>query len=95
MLKVKIDPVSGFGKTAEFAGVQVMHYDLATGRAVVILNTYEETPDLSLPGSTEYFLTQTFELSGEETSIWGTDDMVLVDLVLSKSGYVRSQNQNS
>lgn len=95
MLKVKIDPVSGFGKTAEFAGVQVMHYDLATGSAVVILNTYEETPDLSLPGSTEYCLTQTFELSGEETSSWGTDDMVLVDLVLAKRGYVRSQNQNS
>lgn len=94
MLKVKLEPKSGFNKIAAFAGVNIQHYDLESGKAVVILNIYEETPDLSLPGSTEYFLTQTFELSSEDLSSWGTDDMTLVDIVLAKSGFTRDLTPN-
>ena len=89
MIKVKIESNSGFGKTAEFAGVHLMHYDLATGKANVILTVYEESPVMTLQDPTEYFLTQTMDLSSEDLATWGTDNMTLVDLVLAKAGFVR------
>jgi hypothetical protein len=81
MLKVRIEPSTGFGKTAVFAEIRLMHYDLANKAASCTFNLYEETG--------EYFTTKIVNLSAEETSNWGTDDMILVDAILTKEGFVR------
>ena len=81
MLKVRIEPVTGFGKTAVFAGIRLMHYDLVSKHTSCTFNLYEEEG--------EYFTTKIVALTPEEVSNWGTDDMVLVDAILAKEGFVR------
>ncbi len=84
MLKVRIQPVTGFGKTAVFAGVRLMHYDLLSKNASCTFNLYEEEG--------EYFTTKVVNMTSEELEDWGTDDLVLVDLILTKEGFVRDTN---
>lgn len=84
MLKVRIQPVTGFGKTAVFAGVRLMHYDLLSKNASCTFNLYEEEG--------EYFTTKVVNMTAEELEDWGTDDLVLVDLILTKEGFVRDTN---
>jgi hypothetical protein len=81
MLKVRIEPVTGFGKTAVFAGIRLMHYDLQFKHTSCTFNLYEEQGD--------YFTSKIVALSPEEVEGWGTDDMVLVDAILAKEGFVR------
>jgi hypothetical protein len=81
MLKIRIEPATGFGKTAVFAEIRLMHYDLANKTASCTFNLSEETG--------EYFTTKIVNLSAEEISNWGTDDMVLVDAILTKEGFAR------
>lgn len=88
MLKVKIEPITGFGKTAEFATVQIMHYDLASGNSSAMVNLYEENP--TGPGvNTTQLMTKHINFTQEELSTWGTDDLVFVDLALAKAGVIR------
>ena len=84
MLKVRIQPVAGFGKTAVFAGIRLMHYDLLSKNASCTFNLYEEAG--------EYFTTKVVNMTSEELENWGTDDMVLVDAILDKEGFVRDTN---
>ena len=90
MLKVKIESITGFGKTAEFATIHLMHYDLASGGASASVNLYENDP---MPGSPAtpavQIMTKHINCIAEDTSTWGTDDMVFVDVVLAKAGLVR------
>jgi hypothetical protein len=90
MLKVKIESITGFGKTAEFATIHLMHYDLATGSASASVNLYENDP---MPGSpalaATQIMTKHISCMPEDTASWGTDDMVFVDVVLEKAGLVR------
>jgi hypothetical protein len=81
MLKVRIQPVTGFGKTAVFAGIRLMHYDLLSKNASCTFNLYEEEGD--------YFTTKVVNMASEELADWGTDDLVLVDSILIKEGFVR------
>lgn len=81
MLKVRIQPVTGFGKTAVFAGIRLMHYDLLSKNASCTFNLYEEEG--------EYFTTKVVNMTSDELENWGTDDMVLVDAILTKEGFVR------
>jgi hypothetical protein len=81
MLKVRIQPEVGFGKTAVFAGIRLMHYDLLTKNASCTFNLYEEEG--------EYFTTKVVSLTSEELADWGTDDNFFVDAVLTKEGFVR------
>lgn len=84
MMKVRIQPVTGFGKTAVFAGIRLMHYDLASKNASCTFNLYEEEG--------EYFTTKVVNLTSEELENWGTDDMVLIDAILDKESFVRDTN---
>ena len=90
MLKVKIESITGFGKTAEFATIHLMHYDLASGGASATVNLYETDPT---PGSPTMpavqIMTKHITCTPEDTATWGTDDMVFVDAVLAKAGLVR------
>jgi hypothetical protein len=81
MLKVRIQPEVGFGKTAVFAGIRLMHYDLLTKTASCTFNLYEEEG--------EYFTTKVVNLTSEELADWGTDDNFFVDAVLTKEGFER------
>ena len=81
MLKVRIQPVTGFGKTAVFAGIRLMHYDLLSQNASCTFNLYEEEG--------EYFTTKVVNMTSEELADWGIDDLVLVDAILTKEGFVR------
>lgn len=93
MLKVKIEPITGFGKTAEFATVQIMHYDLASGNASATVNLYEANPSPAIPpvpvSTAIQLMTKHISFTQDELSTWGTDDMVFVDLALAKAGVVR------
>jgi len=90
MLKVKIESITGFGKTAEFATVHLMHYDLATGSASAMVNLYETDPNPGTPTiPVTQIMTKQINCSSEDTSTWGIDDMVFVDTVLAKAGLVR------
>lgn len=91
MLKVKIEPITGFGKTAEFATVSVMHYDLANGTASATVTLYEVNPfPAAMPSATAaQIMNKHISFTQEELSTWGTDDMVFVDLALAKMGVVR------
>jgi hypothetical protein len=90
MLKVKIESITGFGKTAEFATVHLMHYDLASGSATASVNLYEADPNPGTPAQTAaQIMTHHINCTSEDTAAWGTDDMVFVDVVLSKAGLVR------
>ena len=90
MLKVKIESIIGFGKTAEFATIHLMHYDLASGGGSATVNLYENDP---MPGAPAMPAAQVMSYhiscTPEDTSVWGTDDMVFVDMVLAKAGLVR------
>jgi hypothetical protein len=90
MLKVKIESITGFGKTAEFATINLMHYDLSSGSATASVNLYEADP---MPGSpatvTAQIMTKHIICTPEDTASWGTDDMVFIDVVLEKAGLVR------
>ena len=90
MLKVKIESIIGFGKTAEFATIHLMHYDLASGGSSATVNLYENDP---MPGSPAtpavQIMTKHISCTSEDTSTWGTDDMVFVDIILAKAGLVR------
>ena len=90
MLKVKIESITGFGKTAEFATIHLMHYDLASGSATASINLYEADPNPGTPAQpTAQIMTQHINCTSEDTADWGTDDMVFVDVVLEKAGLVR------
>lgn len=90
MLKVKIESITGFGKTAEFATVQLMHYDLASGSATASVNLYEADPNPGTPSTpVVQIMTHHVNCTPEDTSTWGTDDMVFVDTVLAKAGLTR------
>ena len=90
MLKVKIESITGFGKTAEFATIHLMHYDLATGSASASVNLYEADPTPGSPAlAAAQIMTRHISCTPAETSTWGTDDMVFVDAVLTKAGLVR------
>jgi len=91
MLKVKIESISGFGKTAEFAMVGLQHYDLHSGSASASVNLYEADPAPGVPIAmpTSQIMNKQVYCTKEELATWGTDDMVFVDLVLSKAGFVR------
>jgi hypothetical protein len=91
MLKVKIESITGFGKTAEFATIQLMHYDLGTKTASAIINLFEEdpTPSSQVIVAVPFIMSQTVNCTAEEVATWGTDDMVFIDLVLAKSGVTR------
>jgi hypothetical protein len=84
MLNIKILPVTGFGKTAEFASISIMNYDLATKTANVTFTLLESA--YSING---YILSKHIFLTAEDTANWGLDDMVLVDVVLAKEGLTR------
>jgi hypothetical protein len=90
MLKVKIESITGFGKTAEFATIHLMHYDLASGGASASVNLYENDP---MPGSPAtpavQIMTHHVICTSEDTATWGTEDMVFVDMVLAKAGLTR------
>jgi len=81
MLKIRIQPVTGFGKTAVFAGIRLMHYDLFSKNASCTFNLYEEDGD--------YFTTKVVNLTPEELEDWGTDDLFLIDTILTKEDFVR------
>jgi len=90
MLKVKIDSITGFGKTAEFATIHLMHYDLATGAASASVNLYEADPTPGSPATpVVQIMTHHVTCTPEDTATWGTDDMVFVDTVLTKAGLTR------
>lgn len=92
MLKVKIESITGFGKTAEFATIHLMHYDLASGAASAMVNLYENDPSPSVPSAATMgvqIMSKHINCTGEDTSAWGTDDLVFIDLVLAKAGLVR------
>jgi hypothetical protein len=90
MLKVKIEPITGFGKTAEFATISVMHYDLANGSASAMVNLYESNPSPLGPSTpVVQIMTKHLSFNAEDLAVWGTDDMVFVDLALEKAGLVR------
>jgi hypothetical protein len=92
MLKVKIESITGFGKTAEFATINLMHYDLGTGYATAMVNLYEADPSPLSPAtavSSVQIMSKHINCTAEETETWGTDDMVFVDVVLEKAGLVR------
>lgn len=83
MLKVKIVPVSGFGHTAEFAGINVMSYDLVGKHVNCQFALFENLE------SYDYITSKMVHLSAGEIEAWGLDDMVLIDAVLTKNGFVR------
>ena len=83
MIKVKINTSTGFGKTAEFAGIELMQYDLRTKNASVALSLYESVT------SQTYILSRLVYLTAVDLENWGLDDMVLVDTVLEKEGFER------
>ena len=92
MLKVKIESITGFGKTAEFAIIHLMHYDLASGSATASVNLYEADPNPGSPAPTAaavQIMSKHINCTSEDTATWGTDDMVFVDVVLEKAGLVR------
>jgi hypothetical protein len=90
MLKVKIESITGFGKTAEFATIHLMHYDLATGLATAMVNLYEADPMPTAPSAAVVqIMSKHINCTAEDTATWGTDDMVFVDVVLAKAGLVR------
>jgi hypothetical protein len=90
MLKVKIESITGFGKTAEFAIIHLMHYDLASGSATASVNLYEADPNPGTPSTpVVQIMTKHINCTAEDTANWGTDDMVFVDVVLEKAGLVR------
>jgi hypothetical protein len=90
MLKVKIEPITGFGKTAEFATITVMHYDLANSSASAMVNLYESNPSPLGPSApVVQIMTKHLNFTAEDLATWGTDDMVFVDLALEKAGLVR------
>jgi hypothetical protein len=90
MLKVKIESITGFGKTAEFATIHLMHYDLASGSATASVNLYEADPNPGTPSTlVVQIMTKHINCTAEDTANWGTDDMVFVDVVLEKAGLVR------
>jgi hypothetical protein len=92
MLKVKIESVTGFGKTAEFATIQLMHYDLGIKTASAIVNLFEADPTPSAPApgpAVPFIMSKTVNCTPEEVATWGTDDLVFIDLVLAKSGVTR------
>jgi hypothetical protein len=90
MLKVKIESITGFGKTAEFATVNLMHYDLASGAASAMVNLYEADPNPGVPAiAPTQIMSKHISCTTEDTASWGTDDMVFVDVVLEKAGLVR------
>ena len=90
MLKVKIESITGFGKTAEFATIHLMHYDLATGSATAMVNLYEADPTPNTPSALAVqIMSKHINCTAEDTAAWGTDDMVFVDVVLEKAGLVR------
>lgn len=84
MFNVKILPVTGFGKTAEFASISVMNYDLFSKTANVTFALLEDTSVLN-----GHILSKHIYLTAEDTADWGLDDMVLVDVVLAKEGLTR------
>jgi hypothetical protein len=90
MLKVKIESITGFGKTAEFATIHLMHYDLSTGAASAMANLYEVDPTPGTPSAPAVqIMSKHINCTAEDTASWGTDDMVFVDVVLAKAGLVR------
>jgi len=92
MLKVKIESITGFGKTAEFATIHLMHYDLASGIASAMVNLYETDPNPGTPApaaAAVQIMSKHINCTAEDTATWGTDDMVFVDVVLAKAGLVR------
>jgi hypothetical protein len=92
MLKVKIESITGFGKTAEFATIHLMHYDLASGGASATVNLYENDPNPGIPtpvAGAVQIMSKHINCTAEDTASWGTDDMVFVDVVLEKAGLVR------
>ena len=92
MLKVKIESITGFGKTAEFATIHLMHYDLASGIASAMVNLYETDPNPGAPApaaAAVQIMSKHINCTAEDTASWGTDDMVFVDVVLTKAGLVR------
>lgn len=84
MFNVKILPVTGFGKTAEFVSITVMNYDLFSKTANVTFALLEDANVLN-----GYILSKHIYLTEEDTANWGLDDMVLVDVVLAKEGLTR------
>ena len=92
MLKVKIESITGFGKTAEFATINLMHYDLGTGLATAMVNLYETDPNpgvMAPAAAAVQIMSKHINCTSEDTATWGTDDMVFVDVVLEKAGLVR------
>lgn len=83
MIKVKINTSTGFGKTAEFAGIELMQYDLRTKNASVAMSLYESNT------SQTYILSRLVYLNSTDLENWGLDDMFLVDTVLEKEGFAR------
>jgi hypothetical protein len=84
MFNIKILPVTGFGKTAEFASISITNYDLFSKTANASFTLLEDT---NTPNG--HILTKTIFLTSEDTIDWGLDDMVLVDAVLAKEGLAR------
>ena len=92
MLKVKIESITGFGKTAEFATIHLMHYDLASGAASAMVNLFEADPNPGVPApatAAVQIMSKHINCTSEDTATWGTDDMVFVDTVLAKAGLTR------
>jgi hypothetical protein len=92
MLKVKIESITGFGKTAEFATIHLMHYDLASGAASAMVNLFEADPNPGVPApatAAVQIMSNHINCTAEDTATWGTDDMVFVDTVLAKAGLTR------
>ena len=91
MLKVKIESVTGFGKTAEFATIQLMHYDLGNKTASAIVNLFEAdpTPTVPSPAVIPFIMSKTVNCTPAEVATWGTDVLVFIDLVLAKAGVTR------
>ena len=91
MLKVKIDSITGFGKTAEFATVHLMHYDLASGGASATVNLYENDPT---PGSPTMpavqIMTNHITCTPEDTATWGTTSVGAEVVRGSNLGLARS-----
>ena len=91
MLKVKIESITGFGKTAEFATIQLMHYSLANKSASASVNLFEEDPFPTTPVTVAvpFIMSNLVNCTAEDIATWGTDDMVFIDAVLAKIGITR------
>lgn len=77
---LNIQPITGFGKTANKIDIKVVEYKLDGSGATLNYELLDNTIKVS---------DDNISLSAEEVSVWGIDDEYIIDLALTKINVIK------